>query len=194
MNRVPAHRPALDVLAFCRAGDSLSGEWPLAQMPRLCSSLEAAPAADAAVSWSVQGTLRPVAGGQAEVWLHLQGQATVSLQCQRCLRAMTESLAVDRRFRFVRHEDEAARLDEEIEDDVMVLPTRLDLIELLEDELILVLPIVPRHPVPCPDPLPLRADSAEDEAPAPNPFAALAALRGRTGGGTSGGGGGSGAV
>jgi len=194
MSPPSAHRPALDVLTFCRAADKLSGAWPLLQMPRLCSSLEGEPAAEAAVTWAVQGSLRPVAGGQAEVWLHLQAQASVSLQCQRCLRAMTEGLVVDRHFRFVRHEDEAARLDEEIDDDVMVLPTRLDLIELLEDELILVLPIVPRHLAACPDPLPLRAEAAVQEAPAPNPFAALAALRGRTGGGASGGDDGSGAA
>jgi uncharacterized protein len=182
-----AHHPSLDVLAFCRAGDNLSGAWPLVQMQRLAASLDGAPAADAVAAWSAKGLLRPVAGGQPEVWLHLQGAAAVTLQCQRCLRAMTEDLAVDRHFRFVRHEDEAARLDEEIEDDVMVLPTRLDLTELLEDELILALPIVPRHSGVCPDPLPLRADKGLKEASAPHAFAALAALRGHTGGGTSGG-------
>ena len=71
---------------------------------------------------------------------------------------------------------EAAQLDEHSEDDVLALPQRLDLHELLEDELILALPIVPRHGV-CPQALPLAA-VPEAEA-APNPFAALAALRGR---------------
>jgi uncharacterized protein len=176
----------LDVLAFCRAGDSLSGAWPLPHMQRLASSLQTPPAADAVATWRAQGSLRPVAGGPPEVWLHLHGQATVALQCQRCLCTMSEALTVERQFRFVRHEDEAARLDEELEDDVLVLPARLDLIELLEDELILGLPIVPRHDGVCPDPLPVRVDAEVDTAPAPHAFAALAALKGRSGGGPAG--------
>ena len=42
-------------------------------------------------------------------------------------------------------------------------------------ELILALPLVPRHES-CPQPLPVPA--AEPEEPAPNPFAALSRLRG----------------
>jgi uncharacterized protein len=99
---------------------------------------------------------------------------------------MSETLRVQRRFRFMRSEEEALRLDEDSEDDVLVLPARLDLLELLEDELILALPIVPRHEV-CPTPLPMPVQAEAAEAPAPNPFAALAALRGR---GTQGEGGG----
>lgn len=172
----------IEVLSFCREGEPLQGHWPLAALDRLAASLEGRPAADAQVQWLAHGQLRPVTGGEPEVWLHLQASVEVRLQCQRCLQAMPETLRVDRRFRFVRHEDEAERLDEELEDDVLVLPQRLDLIELLEDELILALPLVPRHPGTCPQPLPLEA-KPEAAEPAPHPFAALAALRGRSGGG-----------
>jgi uncharacterized protein len=166
---------ALEVLAFCRRGGSLQGRWPLARMTRLGDSLQAA-SADAGVDWQLEGRLLAVTGGEAEVWLHLQAQTTVNLQCQRCLQAMDEAIAVDRRFRFVRTEAEALRLDEESEDDVLVLEPRLDVGTLLEDELILSLPIVPMHPA-CPEPLrPLQGDSPLEEEP-PHPFAALAALR-----------------
>jgi len=50
----------------------------------------------------------------------------------------------------------------------------------VEDELILELPLVPRHEGVCPEPLPFpgAADAAEEPAvERPNPFAALAALR-----------------
>ncbi len=149
-------------------------------MERLVTSLSGPPAPDAMAAWSAQGTLRPVAGAASEVWLRLQASVAVMLQCQRCLRPMAAQIAIDRRMRFVANESEAARLDEESDDDVLVLPPRLDLHELLEDELILALPIVPRHDEPCPEPLPLApgAGAADDEAP--HPFAALAALRGRT--------------
>ncbi len=168
---------SLDVSALCKQGATLDGQLPLVQMSRLAASFCAA--SDGSASWSAAGSLRPVPGVEPELWLHLQGRAEVPLQCQRCLQAMTEVLAVDRRFRFVRSEDEAAALDEESEDDVLALPPRLDLLALLEDELILTVPIVPRHEV-CPEPLPLPAEAAEEE-PAPHPFAALAGLRGKPG-------------
>jgi uncharacterized protein len=175
---------ALDVPALCKAGARLEGQWPLMGMERLAAGFSAA--SDGAAAWSATGVLQPVAGGDPELWLELAASADVPLSCQRCLQAMTQRLQVARRFRFVRNEDEALRLDEESEDDVLVLPARLDLHELLEDELILVQPIVPRHEV-CPDPLPMPAEApAEEDEPAPHPFAALAALRGR--GGQGGGG------
>jgi uncharacterized protein len=168
---------ALEVTAFCRQGGSLEGRWPLAGMSRLGDSLMGA-AGDAVVDWQLTGSLLPVTGGESEIWLHLQAQATVSLQCQRCLKSMDEDITVDRRFRFVRTEAEALKLDEVSEDDVLVLEPRLDVGTLLEDELILGLPIVPMHGV-CPEPLrPLR-DEAEFDDAAPHPFAALAALRGK---------------
>lgn len=175
---------ALDVPALCKAAGQLDGQQPLAAMERLAASFCAA--TDGSATWQVQGSLLPVLGGEPELWLALQAEADVPLQCQRCLQAMTETLQVQRRFRFVRNEEEALRLDEDSEDDVLVLPARLDVLELLEDELILALPIVPRHGA-CPSPLPVPAAPEEDGEPAPNPFAALAALRGRGGSGEGGG-------
>jgi uncharacterized protein len=167
---------ALEVMAFCRQGGSLNGHWPLAAMSRLGDSLLAS-SSDAPVDWELDGSLLPVTGGEAEIWLHLRARATVSLQCQRCLQAMDEALTVDRRFRFVRTEAEALKLDEVSEDDVLVLEPRLDVGTLLEDELILGLPIVPMHSA-CPQPLQPPQAAALDDA-APHPFAALAALRSR---------------
>jgi uncharacterized protein len=168
---------AVDLLACCRNGATLQGEWPQAGMARLAASLHGAAPGAATVRWTATGSLRPVAGGEAEVWLHLCAATVVSLTCQRCLQPQDEALQIDRRFRFVRGEDEAARLDEMSEDDVLELPPRLDLHALVEDELILALPLVPRHER-CPAPLPLRADDGAEE-PAPKPFAALEALRRR---------------
>ena len=177
MNHRPLDPHALNVRAFCSDCQPLAGDWPLCAMTRLGDSLFGAAEPAATVAWSVQGSLRPAAAVEAEVWLHLQAHASVPLQCQRCLQQVQQYLAVDRRFRFVRSEEEAERLDEHSEDDVLVLGQRLDLQELLEDELILSLPLVPMHEGLCPAPLPMPVDDLEEEAPAPNPFAALAALR-----------------
>ena len=167
----------LNLALLCQNEGRVAGQWPLLGMQRLHDSLFEAPDAASAVSWSASGTLLSASGGEPQVWLHLQATAPVALQCQRCLQAVAQTLVVDRRLRFVRSETEAERLDESSEDDVLVLPARLDLHELVEDELILVLPLVPRHDGPCPEPLPMPSNDLPEEEPAPNPFAALAALR-----------------
>jgi uncharacterized protein len=177
----------LDLPLFCRQAAQLQGEWPQAGFTRLLDSLHALPGdrVPPPVQWRALGTARPVTGGEPELWLQLQAQTEVALQCQRCLQPSIETLAVDRRLRFVRGEDEAARLDEDSEDDVLALQARTDLHELLEDELILALPLVPMH-AQCPQPLlvePAPADPAVGAAGAaaepdrPHPFAALSALR-----------------
>ena len=174
----------LDVPAFSVAGASLQGETAQADFTRLADGLMALPGDGVAapVQWSVQGEQRTVAGGAAAIWLRLQASTHVTLQCQRCLQALNEPLQLDRWFHFVASEDDAARLDEESEDDVLVLSRAFDGLELLEDELILALPIVPRHDA-CPEPLPSSAgDVPEAEDEKPNPFAALAALKRPPGG------------
>ena len=176
---------ALDLVALCQRGATLDGDWPLAALPRLASSLAAA--TDDAVRWSAQASLKANAGGAAQRWLQLKAQTRVPLVCQRCLGTLVQTLDVDRHLHFVRSEQEAARLDEESDDDVLSLTSRLDLIELLEDELILALPLVPKHDGECPQPLqvfgepavnlPRQPTTQPTTDPAPHPFAALGRLR-----------------
>lgn len=169
---------ALNVRQFCSQQQRMAGEWPLTSLRRLSEGLFAEPASTDQVEWSLQGSQLPSPAGEPELWLHLLAKTSVMLQCQRCLQAMEQPLVADRKFRFVRTEEEAERLDEMSEEDVLVLSPKLDGLELLEDELILALPLVPRHEPACPNPLPLPVDELDLEEPAPNPFAALAALRG----------------
>ena len=78
---------------------------------------------------------------------------------------MRVPLHAERRIFFVDGEDAAAALDAESEDDVLALTPALDLAELVEDELLLALPLVPRHEQ-CPEPLP-RAFVEDDPAHRP---------------------------
>lgn len=213
----------LDLAALCHDGGSLQGEWALGDLPRLAAGAlpwsalpgdapahtqgptqgptqgHAGAGEPPPVVWQARAWLQPVRAGVPERWLELHARATVVLECQRCLQPLPVALDARRRLRFVDTEEEAARLDEDSEDDVLALPRRLDLRELVEDELILALPIVPRHDT-CPHPLPTRAPAAADagvdavadadatlrpaaaadDDPGPDrqrPFAALAALR-----------------
>jgi uncharacterized protein len=165
----------LDVATLAANGTELAGEWPLQELSRLADSSMPDEVKDATVQWRVRGELRPVTGGAAEVWLHLAATARLALCCQRCLKSVMDTVSVDKPLRFVADEAQAAALDAELEDDVLALERILDLRELVEDELLLALPLVPRHDR-CPEPLPLPADEPESEE-APHPFAALAQLR-----------------
>jgi uncharacterized protein len=114
------------------------------------------------------------------VRLHLVAGTGVGLICQRCLEPMVASLQVDRWFRFVADEETAARLDESSDDDVLVMDRTFDVLSLVEDELLLDWPSVPRHldcQAPQPSVLPEpQADDAE-RRPDPRAFAELARLR-----------------
>ena len=169
----------LDVAAFAKAAAELDGRWPLGRFDRLTESavIDALPADGGDVAWHARGESRTTRGAETQVWLHVRATTGVPLECQRCLRAVDVPLAIERSFLFVHGEDAAAQLDTDSEDDVLALTRALDLRELIEDELLLALPIVPRHEV-CP--VPLVAPAAVDEplAEKPNPFAALAALKG----------------
>ena len=167
----------LDVVPFGKAAGELQGCWPLVQFDRIAdSAAPAAPVSDAdEVSWAVRGEQRQLRGGDPQTWMHVEASTHVSLECQRCLKPVDVPLAISRHFRFVHGEDAAAQLDADTEDDVLAITRALDLRELIEDELLLAMPIVPRHEV-CPEPLVFAVD---DDLPdeKPNPFAALAALK-----------------
>ena len=179
----------LDVARFAADAGELDGTWPIAELTRLADSEcppdaagDGTPRAAAEprrlVRWRAVGSTR-VVGGEAQPWLSLTASATVVLQCQRCLQPMEEAVHVDRHFRFVRDEATAAALDEEMEDEVLELPRSLDLRELVEDEMLLALPLVPRHAA-CPQPLPRAfgdVEEVEEAEQKANPFAALAALK-----------------
>lgn len=179
MSRPPFDPRRLDVRAFADAGTALDGELAPAELSRLADSVLRTDAPPP-VRWQARAEWWPVTGDRPELWMSLQAATTVTQQCQRCLQPMAVPLDVDRWFRFVATEDEAERLDEESEEDVLVESRRFDLQALVEDELILALPLVPRHDA-CPQPLP-TGGAAPAEEPAPNPFAALAALRRPPGG------------
>ena len=175
----PSH---LDVVHLAKAGSTVGGELLLPALPRLAGCVDAL---EGAVHWSAQGLFRELPGREPEVRLQLRAQAQVTLVCQRCLEAMHEPVRVNRDFRFVRDPKQAELLDEASEDeDVLALPKQLNLVELIEDELIMTLPIVPRHGQ-CPAAPAMAYDDGEtpvegDDSSTqqqPHPFAGLAALR-----------------
>lgn len=169
----------LDVKAFAKAGAVLTGQESLSQFERLLAEA-GGQGAERPVQWEVRGETLTDASGLAQVWLHLNAQLSLPQTCQRCLGPVDVTVSVDRSFRFVASEAQAEAEDEEAEEDVLALSRDFNLHELIEDELLMELPVVPRHDV-CPTAVKLAAQDADfdaAQAEKPNPFAALAGLKG----------------
>ncbi len=162
----------LDVAAFAKAGARCEANELAIHFPRLAA--EAFGLSDAPVHWSAEGELRIGAGG-AQSWLHVQAQAALSMQCQNCLEAVAAAVSVDRWFRFAIDDASAEREDEDSEEDVLALNERFDLHSLVEDELLMALPMVPRHVGCAIEPNVVAV--AEGLEPSAHPFAGLAALK-----------------
>jgi len=166
----------LDVEAFATSQSALSGEVDLQGMPRLRADCAEDVAGKA--EWSVQGELRQARDGQAASWIHLQAKTKVPLTCQRCLKTVEQALEVDRSFRFVKDEVTADAQDDESEEDLLVLSKDFDLLALVEDELLMALPLVPMHTSCQSEHAPTSPDDSGANADAkPNPFAVLATMR-----------------
>jgi uncharacterized protein len=166
----------LDVKVFATSQSALSGEVDLQGMPRLRADCAEDVAGKA--EWSVQGELRQARDGQAASWIHLQAKTKVPLTCQRCLKTVEQALEVDRSFRFVKDEVTADAQDDESEEDLLVLSKDFDLLALVEDELLMALPLVPMHTSCQSEHAPTSPDDSGANADAkPNPFAVLATMR-----------------
>lgn len=158
----------------------MEGEEPLASFDRLFVESHADGEVGSLARWAVRGEIRPDAAGQPSVWMHLRAELDLPVGCQRCLGPVVVPLEVDRWFRFVADESTAEAEDDQSDEDVLALEPKPDLLALIEDELLMAMPLVPMHDI-CPQPLSLSAGAApEQEALAearPNPFATLARLK-----------------
>lgn len=161
-NRLPAE---IDPILLAEKGAHLVGTLPLKAMPRL-----------------VEAGLG--SGGEAQVDLHFgraeignvyemtgRVSATVHTVCQRCLEPMTLALAADVRLLLLRDGERTEGLAPEVEALVTGKPLRLS--ELVEDELLLGMPMIPMHPVEA-----CAAKSfAKSASPADKPLSGLSRLK-----------------
>ncbi len=185
-DHTPAHAigRTIDVLNLAKTHGHVDQTAPVDQFARL--HLHLGGLGGGSVVWGFRGETRTHPGASAaqlaEIWGHLSAQLSAPTQCQRCLAPMHLKLAVTRTYRFVATEAKAAELDDLLEDDVLVHARDFDLTELVEDELLMAMPVATVHDA-CPNTEVTRAAAklAETDAPQltdkPNPFAALAQLK-----------------
>src|SRR5512133_3361120 len=167
----------LDVKSFAEEGAALSGVSTVQQHVRLLAETQGR-AAESPVTWSISGEMRNRQHVQPEIWLHVQAQVTLSLTCQRCLEPVEVPVSVDRSFRFVTDEEMAAAQDDQSEEDVLALSRSFDLVELVEDERLMEIPLAPAHET-CPPVKVALADASFESAAGrqENPFASLGRLK-----------------
>ncbi len=193
----------LQVLKFAQSETQAQGREPIERFARLmleqASALEGqdqSPKAEHAqenpltdqtwVAWRLQGFFDPLdphvsTTVDARAGFELEAHTAIKMTCQRCLGVCVQPLDVHRTFRFVRDEQIALAMDDASEDEFLVLSSAFDVLELIEDELIMALPLVPLH-LECPVPLtqqvnPKHSIEIEFEAKRPNPFEVLSVLK-----------------
>ena len=167
----------LDIRRFAEEGAELEATDPVGRYRRLVAETDGG--ADRQVQWRARGEILNPQHVLPQVWLHLAAETTLPLVCQRCLHPVEVPLAVDRSFRFVSDEATAAAEDDEAEEDLLALSHSFDLLELIEDELLMELPVAPRHET-CPVAVTLSASDPAFEAAGAekeHPFAVLGKLK-----------------
>lgn len=172
----PTH---LDVKAFAQAASTIAGHDLLSKYQRLMQETQGL-GANVVLDWSAHGEMRTDEAGAEQIWFHLTVETSLPLTCQRCLGPVDIKVAVQQSFRFVGSEEAAEAQDEEAEEDVLALSPEFSLLALIEDEVLMALPVVPRHET-CPVEVKLAVVDPEFEAASTekrNPFAVLAKLQG----------------
>jgi DUF177 domain-containing protein len=164
-------RPFIDSLDFARNGKQMSGEVPVAELPRLHDMLENP---QGILSYTVQGGVDKQGNNFLEVGV--VGQCR--LRCQRCLDSLDYPVRLETRLLLSDQagldalDDKLAGSEEE-EFDSILADSHLDVLNLLEEEILLSLPIAPKHELGACQ----ATDDENDRREENSPFAVLAKLK-----------------
>ncbi len=162
---------------FAYAGVEIEGSIDSATMTRLAEAVDSIGDLSARLVFSIREDGKMTVTGTAK--------AGLVYQCQRCLQPMDEAtVELDLLVALVRNEDEAKALPGTLEPWV-VEEDEADVYALIEDELLLSLPVVSYHDEACVETsLMSSGDELEEpETEKDNPFSVLSALK-RTDSGT----------
>ena len=173
----PSSALRLNLRTLAQEQGVVEGRLALNELPRLESFLAGAPESSY-VDWRLRGFMRNQAGGQPQPMVELQVQAELPMLCQRCLQPAMQKILDVALFRLVEDEPELTLEELEAEDEALCLQGLTDARALVEDQILLALPLVPMHDA-CPQPI--VAEGLWNEPAAmrerPSPFAVLAKLK-----------------
>ena len=154
---------AIDGLAFARNAEVLQGRLGLESLPRLAQS--------GCTGLVLDFILTGESNERGKPGLKLAVDGSVRLQCQRCLGGLELPLRFEAQLEFASSEEEIAAADDDVER--VVARREMRVADLVEDEVLLALPMVPRHEQ-CSVAAEFKADAE------PSAFQALAALKKRS--------------
>ncbi len=163
----------IDNLAFAKRNGHAVGDIPLTDFVRLLDLLRAHALGDGRRETKVDGQIHYVLDGEIDAvgrnFLHLAISANLTVICQRCLDAMP--LELDLSFDYLITDQELQDTDSEEGDDFDMLEASqaMDLLALIEDELIMAIPMAPTHENNC-------GSGVTESGDKPNPFAVLKGL------------------
>lgn len=128
---------AIDNVEFAKSGRQLDGRLGLADLSRAGESLNSA-----ALDYRLEGSVDRRGRLQLRLWL----AGNIELRCERCLEAVTLPIEQESLFELRRSEDDI-RPEDLLDDerDFLVFDREMSVVELVEDELILCIPVAPKH-------------------------------------------------
>ena len=150
----------IDGLAFARSAGVLKGRLGMDSLPRLAQSGCSGAALDFILSGEMNERGKP--------GLRLAVTGSVRLECQRCLGEVEWPLRIETQLELAVAEAEMLAADDDI--DRVVAGHDMNVAALVEDEVILALPMVPKHER-------CQAAAGADGDSKPSAFQALAALK-----------------
>ncbi|MBV8635644.1 MAG: DUF177 domain-containing protein [Burkholderiaceae bacterium] len=136
----------IDTFEFSRKKESLQGEQAVADFARLREET-------ADTSGSVQWAVRGGAHALGYLQMDLSVKAEVKLMCQRCLTPFAFAIASEATLVLARDEEVADELEDKLADEeleVIAGSKNMNVLELVEDEVLLAIPLSPKHER-CPD-------------------------------------------
>jgi uncharacterized protein len=166
-----SHQPVIDGLEFAKAASRLQGAWPVAEFLRLHDALRS-------TAGTLHYELQGIPEEQGRPALHLRVRGELHLTCQRCLGALEFPLRIETSLRLAATQEEvdAEPLGAD-GPECIVAGKDMQVQALVEDEVLLAIPIAPRHEA-CAG---AARDAAADAAGArQTPFAGLRGLMGGT--------------
>ena len=138
---------ALSRIDFC-APQSYQGAGflEIPNLPRVAEEVSSIEPGDG-FHWQVQTHFADSPGSEPQQILELAVKGRIHLVCQSCLQDCGLDLAQDSRFVMVASEDEADAFPmEDDQQEPLVTSQHFDLLGLIEDEILLSLPLIPKHP------------------------------------------------
>jgi uncharacterized protein len=163
----------IDNIAFAKRREHLAGTFSLADCIRLSELLHTQAADNSKNDVQANDAIHYVLDGETDAmgqhFLHLLVTSNLTTICQRCLEPMPLKLNLKFDYLIGDNKINVEEMEESDDFDIQEASQAMDLVALIEDEMLMALPIAPVHESDC-------GATVMQSGDKPNPFAALKGL------------------